>query len=482
MAELTVGAVRAAAEACAAAWGGARLAAAARDADAAPRFDTVFGRWPLLGSSDALDVALDVPALATWVVAARVRAAVAPYSTRLDAWRRRATVRVPGGPVVAWADVSERLASLAGDAVTRRALGAARARVAAAELAPLARERVARSCAAVEGLAVAGGYDETFARLTGETPEARTTLGAEWLARTEAAWSDMLAERARRTVGLPVRELEAADLPAVFAAGGDAIPLGASALAAAVRTQLAAMHLDPDAGGRLHPAALGAPAGRAARAIPVRVPHEVYLLSGTRAGPDAARVYLEAFGQALHRAHVDPALPFEVRWQANAGAVRATGALLAALLRDRGWLRRYAGLSGGALDAVARAAAFAELGASRATAARVAASAAAYGDTASLGEVEGVYVERMRQALGVTPEPGDAWGELDGPFAVGDALRGSLMAGALGEALRERFDEDWWRNPRSGAWLVAEWFGAAAEPQAAVAPEPLAAALTRVLQ
>ena len=482
MAELTIGAVRAAAEACAAAWGGARLAAASRDADAAPRFDTVFERWPLLGSTDALEVALDVPALATWVVAARVRAAVAPYSTRLDAWRRRATVRVPGGPVVPWSDVRGRLAALAGDAVTRRALGAARARLAAAELAPLARERVARTCAAVEGLAVAGGYDETFARLTGETPDARTALGAEWLARTEAAWGDMLTERARRTVGLPVRELEAADLPAVFAAGGDAAPLGGGTLAAALRTQLAAMRLDPDAGGRLRSAALGAAAGRPARAIAVRVPQEVYLLVGARTEPEAARVYLEAFGQALHRAYVDPALPFEARWHGNAGSARATGALLATLLRDRGWLRRYAGLSGAALDAAARAAAFAELGASRAAAARVAASAAAYGDTASLGEVEGIYVDRMRAALGAAPEPGDAWGELDGPFAVGDALRGSLMAGALGEALRERFDEDWWRNPRSGAWLVAEWFGAVAEPRAAVAPEPLAAALTRVLQ
>ncbi len=35
-------------------------------------------------------------------------------------------------------------------------------------------------------------------------------------------------------------------------------------------------------------------------------------------------------------------------------------------------------------------------------------------------------------------------------------LRGALLAARLAEALRERFDEDWWRNPRCGPWLATE--------------------------
>lgn len=534
MAELTLGAVRAAAEACAGAWGAARVDAAARGGGA-PRFDAVFARWPLLGGADALDVALSdvalpdvalaeagpdappngVPArwLARWLAAARLRAAVAPYEARVAEWARGAVVRVPGGAAVAWGEVPDRLAGLAGDAVTRRALGAARAALGAAELAPLARERAARACAAVEGLGVAAGYDDTFARVAGEPPAARAALAADWLGRTEAAWADTLAERARRTVGLAARELVAADLPAVLAGNDEASPRG-SALAAAARAQLAALGLDPDAGGRVRVGVLGAGAtvggaggapsgvpfgaaalaGRAAaRAVPVRVPSEVYLLARTGAaaarasGPGAARGYLDALGRALHRAHADPALPFEARWAAGAVRARATGALLAALLRDRGWLRRYAALSGGALDGAARAAAFRELAAARGFAARTTVSAAAYGDEVALGDVEAVYADRARAAFGVAPDPGDAMADLDAPFAVGDALGGVLAAGALADALRDRFDEDWWRNPRAGPWLAAEWFagggasggGEGAGPTAA---GPLAAALVRALQ
>lgn len=500
MTELAAGAVRVAGEACAGAWGTAQLAAATRGSGDAPRFDAVSGRWPLLESADALAVALDLPpddatdagaagsagrgsrALATWVAAAHVRAVVAPYAARLDDWRRRAAVRLPGGPTVAWGEVPARLASLAGDAVTRRALGAARARLAADALAPLARERVARTCAAVEALGIAAGFDDTFARLTGDAPDTRSALGAEWLARTAAEWDDTLAERARRTLALPARELRAADLPAVFASGDDGAGVRGSALAAMARTQLAAMGVDPDAGGRVRAGLFGAAYGEPARALAVRVPGEVYLLMRPSTAPDAPRVYLDALGQAVHQAHADPALPFEARWQAGETVVLASGALFATLLRDRGWLRRYAGLSGAALEGAARAAAFRELAAVRTAAARAAVSAAAYGDVVSLGDVEGVYVERMQAALGVAPDPGDAMAELDAPFAVGEPLRGALLAGVLAAELRERFDEDWWRNPRAGAWLVTEWFGPAPDARRAANPAPLAAALVRALE
>lgn len=485
MPELMPNAVRAAAEACARTWGDTRLAGATRGALEVARFDAVFAGWPVLESADALSVALDTsPALARWLAAARVRAVIAPYTARADEWRRRAVVRVPGGPAVPWDDVPARLAALGGDEATRRALGSARAGLAAEALAPLARERVARTCAAIEALGIAAGYDETFARLVGATPADRTLLATHWLTATDAAWTDVVTERARRALGTGARELVAADLPAVLAGGGDAIPLRAGALAAVVRTQLAAMGLDPDAGGHVRTGVLGAGAARLSYTVAVRVPEEVYLLTRSGDVPGAPRTYLDALGRALHRANVNPNLSFEVRWQANALAVRTTGALFGALLRDRGWLRRYAGLSGSAIERAARLAAFQELAAVRTAAARTVVSAAAYGDEVSLSEVEAIYVERMRAALGVAPDPGDAMTDLDGVFTVGEPLYSALWAGALGRRLREQFDEDWWRNPRTGPWFVAEWFGEADAMEGApiVAPGPLAAALVGVLE
>ncbi len=432
--------------------------------------------------------------LARWIAAARLRAAGAPYEARVEDWERRAAVRMPGVAAVPWREIPARLAALAGDAATRRALGEARARLAAAELAPLARERAARTCAALEALDLAGSYDDAFARLAGESVASRAAVAADWLARTDAVWADTLAERARRAVGLAPRDLVAADLPAVLGGGdGGGSPRG-SALAAAARTQVAAMGLDPDARGRVRLGLRGGEAGGGARVVPVRVPEEVYLLvpggDGAAApDPGGPRAYLAALGRALHLAYADPARPFEVRWQSGAVAARATGALLGGLLRDRGWLRRYAGLSGAALDAAARGAAFRELAAARALAARTVVSAATYGDEVALGDVEAVYAERTRAALGVEPGPGEAMADLEPPFALGDALGRGLTAGALAAQLRERFDEDWWRNPRTGAWLATAWFAggdlggavgvAAGGPADGAA---LAAALVRTLE
>jgi hypothetical protein len=35
-------------------------------------------------------------------------------------------------------------------------------------------------------------------------------------------------------------------------------------------------------------------------------------------------------------------------------------------------------------------------------------------------------------------------------------VRGALFAVWAADALRDRFDEDWWRNPRAGPWLATE--------------------------
>ena len=33
------------------------------------------------------------------------------------------------------------------------------------------------------------------------------------------------------------------------------------------------------------------------------------------------------------------------------------------------------------------------------------------------------------------------------------------MQALLGETLTERFNDDWWRNPSAGPWIVSELFG-----------------------
>ena len=68
-----------------------------------------------------------------------------------------------------------------------------------------------------------------------------------------------------------------------------------------------------------------------------------------------------------------------------------------------------------------------------------------------------------------------AWGE----------LRGRALAAALRVVLRERFDEDWWRNPRSLAALQGLWSRGgrptAAELWAEIPAAPSLEALSREL-
>ena len=45
------------------------------------------------------------------------------------------------------------------------------------------------------------------------------------------------------------------------------------------------------------------------------------------------------------------------------------------------------------------------------------------------------------------------------PVAAARYLRAWQLQAVLDESLRERFDEDWWRNPKAGPWISGELFG-----------------------
>jgi len=119
---------------------------------------------------------------------------------------------------------------------------------------------------------------------------------------------------------------------------------------------------------------------------------------------------------------------------------------------------------------LARLFAFAELTALREACARLSFEVELYrrGPGPELREV---YEDRFRGALRVAVPPGMFLFGLSSHLAIGPLLQGSALAGAVLPALRERFDEDHWRNPHAAAFLrdVAAG-GAAPEALAAVVP------------
>lgn len=403
-------------------------------------------------------------ALAAWVAASNGRRAGAVAEARARVWRAGAVVRTPGGATVPF-DTADAALAAAGDRATRLALGAARGALVAAELGPLCRERFARERGAVEALGMADGYLPTWHRLTNVEPRALADGCAALLRETASVWDDALAERATRRLGAPPRDLPGglrrADEPALLADPDLDALLPAGAALAVARTQLAAMGLDAAAGGRMRydvgarrTGAWDADAWCAA----VRVPGEVYVVARPRAGVAAWGALLGAAGRGLHAAHTDPALPAAARRAGDASVRHAAGALFAALAGDAGWLRRYGVLGRERAGAVRRLAAFARLRGLRRDAAACRLAVLVLGGDVPAGEADDVAMALYAEATGARAAPGECLAYTAPWLGAAARVRGALLAAQVADALRERFDDDWWRNPRAGPWLAGALF------------------------
>jgi hypothetical protein len=145
-------------------------------------------------------------------------------------------------------------------------------------------------------------------------------------------------------------------------------------------------------------------------------------------------------------------------------AGHALGALLAGLLVDRGYLERRLGVDRGAATDLRRALALRQLFRLRARAA-----ALRVATEVERGTAGAAWHEAHREALSLAALA--AWpAGLAARDADADALRAALAGAARAERLRwtfvERFDEDWWRNPRA-ADALAGWIAAAGDDEAA---------------
>ncbi len=186
-----------------------------------------------------------------------------------------------------------------------------------------------------------------------------------------------------------------------------------------------------------------------------RVPEDVWVASACWArGLGAERAVWRAVAEALALAGVDPALPVELRRAWPASVRCALGRLAAGWFKDEGFLK-HLGLDGRVRSRVALRSASLEL-----LELRLAASASvAPPPFSSEDERLQWAVGRVREALGFPV--GDVLAMASLPLAplARHRWRVGRASLALQWRLRERFDEDWWRNPR-----VAEPIRAAMHP------------------
>jgi hypothetical protein len=154
-----------------------------------------------------------------------------------------------------------------------------------------------------------------------------------------------------------------------------------------------------------------------------------------------------------------PDLPMEYRWLGDNSITEGFAMLFDHRMQDAGWLRRYTELSPAAMPPFLRAIGFEELHYLRRYCAKLIYETQLYGGDVRWESLPDVYVEELGRATNFRYDPADAFVDLDPRYYSARYLRAWQLQALLAETLVERYDTDWWRNPRAGPWICAALFG-----------------------
>jgi hypothetical protein len=397
-------------------------------------------------------------ALLDWQVESHTSRALAALEEREIAWEHDAVVNLPDGRAIPYQRAAIEIANST-DRDERIRIDAARAALVARELGPLRRERFQREHDLVAALEIAPSYIDAVEVLGGVELRALGTSCAEFLRTTQSMWDDALRERLKRDLGIMPSDATRSDALALARAPYFDRFFGATAMEATVRRQLTDMGIDPEASGRIRYDTVDRE-GKRSRAFcaPVRIPDEVHLVMRPQGGVTDWMTLLHELGHALHFANMRTDLPFEYRWLGDNSVTEGYAMLFDHRLQDAGWLRRYTSISGEDLGRFLRVAGYEELRFLRRYAAKLVYELDLHGGEVPWDELPGLYADRLTAATGFQYSSADAFVDVDPRFYAARYLQAWQLQSVLAEALVERFDDDWWRNPRAGPWITQNLF------------------------
>lgn len=395
--------------------------------------------------------------LLDFVVDTRAQRALAPSEEREIAWESTAMVQLGDGRAIPYARTAIEIGN-ATDRRERSALDMARATLVEAELAPMRLERFQREIDLMAGMEIAPSYNATFEALSGIDLAKLMGECEGFLRDTAELWRELLPHAVKRSLGVPVSDLTRANALALFRAPQFDGAFPGNAMEPAVRRQMGEMRMDPDAGGRVR-FDVGEREGKRARAFcaPVRVPEEIYLVLRPHGGQGDYMTLLHELGHAVHFAYTRADFPFEYRWAGDNSVTESYAMLFDHLTQNRGWLARYTGL-GRDLPAYLRAAALEELHFLRRYSAKLIYEVQLYSGRLPWSALPDLYVETLSSATSFLYSRSDAFVNVDPRFYSARYLRAWQLGALLAQSLVEQFDADWYRNPRTGPWLVENLF------------------------
>lgn len=221
----------------------------------------------------------------------------------------------------------------------------------------------------------------------------------------------------------------------------------------AVTRWLAELGMDPNAEGRLSfDSEERAGKRTGAFVAELRVPDELRLVAQPRNGFEGYAEVLRAFGRGLHHANAARTTPLLERRLGDAGVPRAMAALFENVMLDEQWHRRYLKLPQPQAREAARLFAFRQAMRFRRKCALLPYALELYSRGPSEAMAE-EYQSRMQATLGVAVPRERFLYDVRPMFLMVSVLRGWALEAQLLGKLRERFNEDWWRNPATGRWL-----------------------------
>ena len=413
------------------------------------------------GSAEGSEERRSARLLLDWQVESQSSRELAPLDEREIAWEADAVVTTADGRSIPYQRVAIEVGNST-DRNERAMVEAARAKVVMRDLAPMRRERFQRERDITESLGLAPGYNATWELLSGVSLTALRDECAAFLRDTQAMWDEVLPAATKRVIGMRPTEMTRADALALFRAREFDQYFAADRMEPAILGQVREMGVDPLANGRIR-LDTGEREGKRSRAFcaPVRVPDEVYLVLRPHGGQTDWNTFLHELGHALHFAYMRPDLPMEYRWMGDNSVTEGYAMLFDHLMQDAGWLQRYTGLDKQTTPAFLRSAGLEELHFLRRYCAKLIYETDLYGGNVSWDALPDLYVELLTGATTFRYDRADAFVDVDTRYYAARYLRAWQLQAVLTETLVERYDTDWWRNPRAGPWIAQALFGEA---------------------
>jgi len=433
-------------------------------------FAAIYDRHPQVMGQDALDLTLEMfkgtsPGteehrsaghLLEWQLESQSSRSLVELDEREIAWESSAFIETADGRKVQYQAAAIEIANES-DRAQRLQLDDARIALVEQEHAPLRLERLQREKDYIESIELASDYNTAFEEITGVSLSALAADCAAFIRDTQAMWDDTLPRYLKKSLRISPGEATRADALALLRATEYDGAFPGATLQSSVARQLREMGLDPDAGGRIV-YDMGERAGKRARAFcaPTRVPEEVYLVLRPHGGQSDYTTLLHESGHALHFANARPDLPFEYRWLGDNSVTESYAMLFDHRMQDRGWLLRYAELGKGRIDDFLRLAGFEELHYIRRYCAKLTYEVEAYGNKGDWSSLPDLYVDTLTRATTFRYRHADAFVDFDPRYYSTRYLRAWQLQALLNEALVNRFDADWYRNPAAGPWMIQE--------------------------